>query len=77
MQYLAQPNAPRGRTIEDQVLVRIRAGTHAFGIVGLGKLIMRLPPEVLEDELPILKHSLTSVSLLLTLNCESLADCDL
>lgn len=68
LQYLSQPGVPSGHTIEDRVLVQIRASTQAFGIIGLGKLIMRLPPEVLEDELPILKHSLTSVSWLLIIN---------
>ncbi|KZO89873.1 ARM repeat-containing protein [Calocera viscosa TUFC12733] len=32
-----------------------RPATYAFGLVGLGKFIMRLPPEILEDELPRLK----------------------
>jgi CLIP-associating protein 1/2 len=41
----------------------VQLGSHAFGIIGLGKFIMRLPAEILEDELPRLKGSLTSVSL--------------
>ncbi|KZT58787.1 ARM repeat-containing protein [Calocera cornea HHB12733] len=32
-----------------------RSATYAFGLVGLGKFIMRLPAEILEDELPRLK----------------------
>lgn len=62
LQYLAQTGAPEGRVIDPRVLAQIRGGTQAFGIIGLGKLIMRLPPEVLEDELPLLKKTLTSVS---------------
>ncbi|EJT97660.1 hypothetical protein DACRYDRAFT_119320 [Dacryopinax primogenitus] len=33
----------------------VRSATYAFGLVGLGKFIMRLPSEILEDELPRLK----------------------
>ncbi|KAH7922895.1 hypothetical protein BV22DRAFT_1197100 [Leucogyrophana mollusca] len=32
-----------------------KATTHAFGLIALGKFIMRLPAEVLEEELPRLK----------------------
>lgn len=42
-------------------MAQIRASTQAFGIIGLGKLLMRLPPEILEDELPLMKKTLTSV----------------
>ena len=36
-------------------------GTYAFGLIALGKFILRLPAEVLEDELPRLRITLTSV----------------
>ena len=37
-------------------------GTYAFGLIALGKFMLRLPAEVLEDELPRLRATLTSVS---------------
>lgn len=61
LQYLAQPAAVPGREVDDRVMAQIRASTHAFGIIGLGKLLMRLPPEILEEELPLMKKTLTSV----------------
>jgi CLIP-associating protein 1/2 len=33
----------------------VKASTYAFGLSGLGKFIMRLPAEILEDELPRMK----------------------
>jgi len=36
----------------------IKDGTHAFGLIALGKFMLRLPAEVLEDELPRLRASL-------------------
>ena len=42
--------------------VEIRDGTYAFGLVALGKFILRLPTEVLEEELPRLRATLISVS---------------
>lgn len=63
LQYTATSAPPPGCEIEDRVLAQIRASTHAFGIIGLGKLLMRLPPEILEDELPLMKKTLTSVCL--------------
>lgn len=44
----------------------IKNGTYAFGLIALGKFILRLPAEVLEDELPRLRATLTSVSATLT-----------
>ena len=41
--------------------VEIRDGTYAFGLVALGKFILRLPAEVLEEELPRLRVTLISV----------------
>jgi CLIP-associating protein 1/2 len=40
----------------------IKSATFAFGLIALGKFILRLPPEILEDELPRLKNTLISVS---------------
>jgi CLIP-associating protein 1/2 len=34
--------------------------SHAFGLIALGKFVMRLPTEVLEEELPRLKPTLTA-----------------
>jgi CLIP-associating protein 1/2 len=42
--------------------VELANGTYAFGLIALGKFILRLPKEVLEDELPRLRTTLTSVS---------------
>ncbi|KAJ3533311.1 hypothetical protein NM688_g7304 [Phlebia brevispora] len=38
----------------------IKNGTYAFGLIALGKFILRLPAEVLEDELPRLRPTLIS-----------------
>ncbi|KAI6105759.1 clasp N terminal-domain-containing protein [Pisolithus sp. B1] len=35
----------------------VKAGSHAFGLIALGKFILRLPVEVLEEELPRLKQT--------------------
>ncbi len=40
----------------------IRDSTYAFGLIALGKFFLRLPPEVLEEELPRLRSTLISVS---------------
>ena len=40
----------------------VKAATYAFGLIALGKFILLLPAEVLEDELPRLRGTLTSVS---------------
>lgn len=42
--------------------VELANGTYAFGLIALGKFILRLPAEVLEDELPRMRLTLTSVS---------------
>lgn len=39
-----------------------RALTYAYGLIALGKFILRLPGEVLEEELPRLRSTLISVS---------------
>ena len=39
----------------------IRDGTYAFGLIALGKFFLRLPTEVLEEELPRLRSTLISV----------------
>lgn len=40
----------------------IKDGSYAFGLIALGKFMLRLPAEVLEDELPRLKATLIAVS---------------
>ncbi|KAF9221886.1 hypothetical protein BS17DRAFT_784123 [Gyrodon lividus] len=60
--------------------VGMKAGSHAFGLIALGRFILRLPAEVLEEELPRLKqtfmHSMTlrrwSFARLLTLRSSPL-----
>ncbi|KAI0316697.1 clasp N terminal-domain-containing protein, partial [Amylostereum chailletii] len=37
-----------------------KAGTHAYALIALGKFVLRLPGEILEDELPRLKTTLIS-----------------
>lgn len=51
--FLAEPTLDAG----------VKAGSHAFGLIALGKFILRLPTEVLEEELPRLKQTLIAVSL--------------
>ncbi|KIJ70299.1 hypothetical protein HYDPIDRAFT_78420 [Hydnomerulius pinastri MD-312] len=48
--FLAEPAVDPG----------VKAGSHAFGLIALGKFILRLPAEVLEEELPRLKHTFIS-----------------
>ncbi|EIW82237.1 hypothetical protein CONPUDRAFT_143692 [Coniophora puteana RWD-64-598 SS2] len=48
--FMAEPSAD----------VSSRDATHAFGLIALAKFIMRLPLEILEDELPRLKTTLLS-----------------
>ncbi len=38
-----------------------KSASYAFGIIGLGKFILRLPAEILEEELPRLKLTLITV----------------
>ena len=38
-----------------------KMGTYAFAVIALGKFILRLPDEILEEELPRLKGTLISV----------------
>ena len=38
-----------------------KTSSYAFGLIALGKFILRLPAEILEDELPRLKLTLTTV----------------
>ncbi|KAI0637821.1 clasp N terminal-domain-containing protein [Trametes polyzona] len=42
------------------VATEIRDGTYAFGLIALGKFFLRLPAEVLEEELPRLRATLIS-----------------
>ena len=46
----------------DPSLASIKSASYAFGLVALGKFILRLPAEILEEELPRLKATLTAVS---------------
>jgi CLIP-associating protein 1/2 len=39
----------------------IKSATYAFGLIALGKFVLRLPSEILEEELPRLKNTLISV----------------
>ena len=52
--FLAMP-------LEDPTLLDARSASHAFGLLALGKIALRLPAEVLEEELPRLKGTLTAV----------------
>lgn len=49
------------RDLSSNADLEIQNGTYAFGLIALGKFILRLPAEVLEDELPRLRITLTSV----------------
>ncbi|KDQ64807.1 hypothetical protein JAAARDRAFT_684619 [Jaapia argillacea MUCL 33604] len=40
--------------------IEVKSGTYAYGLVAMGKFVLRLPAEVLEDELPRLKPTLIS-----------------
>lgn len=52
----------RGFLAEPALDAGAKAGSHAFGLIALGKFILRLPAEVLEEELPRLKQTLIAVS---------------
>ena len=41
----------------------VKGATYAFGLIALGKFILRLPAEILEEELPRLRGTLISVGL--------------
>ncbi|KAI0751370.1 clasp N terminal-domain-containing protein [Daedaleopsis nitida] len=43
-----------------EATTEIRDGTYAFGLIALGKFFLRLPAEVLEEELPRLRSTLNS-----------------
>ena len=53
--FIAEP------TPTDSPSLDVKGSTYAFGLIALGKFILRLPAEVLEDELPRIKSTLTSV----------------
>lgn len=53
--FLAEPQS-------DRITQEVKLSSYAFGLIALGKFILRLPAEVLEDELPRLKATLISVS---------------
>lgn len=52
--FLAEPIPPSG-TADNRAL------SHAFGLLAIGKFILRLPSEVLEEELPRLQLTLSQV----------------
>jgi hypothetical protein len=39
----------------------VKSTTYAFGLIALGKFVLRLPAEIAEEELPRLKVTLISV----------------
>jgi CLIP-associating protein 1/2 len=51
----------RGEAVPADSTAAVKASTYAFGLSALGKFILRLPSEVLEDELPRMRNTLTSV----------------
>src|SRR4051794_35111833 len=55
----------------------VKASTYAFGLNALGKFILHLPPEVLEDELPRLRQTLISVRDIFIDRSRLLADAEL
>lgn len=52
----------RDAPLSSSTAADIKEGTYAYGLIALGKFMLRLPAEVLEDELPRLRATLTSVS---------------
>lgn len=40
----------------------VKSATYAFGLIAIGKFILRLPAEIAEEELPRIKGTLVSVS---------------
>jgi CLIP-associating protein 1/2 len=49
--------------LPDNATAEMKATSYAFGIGALGKFILRLPDEILEEELPRMKNTLIPVSL--------------
>ncbi|KAJ8515986.1 hypothetical protein ONZ45_g6658 [Pleurotus djamor] len=49
--FLAEPHPPSSSA-------EVKSSTYAFGLIALGKFILRLPAEIAEEELPRLKDSL-------------------
>ncbi|KAI1792902.1 clasp N terminal-domain-containing protein [Ganoderma leucocontextum] len=50
----------RDAPLPPSATTEIRDSTYAFGLIALGKFFLRLPPEVLEEELPRLRSTLIS-----------------
>ncbi|KAH9951783.1 clasp N terminal-domain-containing protein [Amylocystis lapponica] len=50
----------RGTPVPATSSAEVRDGTYAFGLIAMGKFILRLPAEVLEEELPRLRATLIS-----------------
>ena len=59
----------RDAPLTPSATTEIRDSTYAFGLIALGKFFLRLPPEVLEEELPRLRSTLISVSYVPTFDC--------
>ncbi len=60
-------NAEPAPSSEDE---EIKSATYAFGLMAIGKFILRLPAEIAEEELPRLKTTLITVCPLLSCrNC--------
>ena len=58
----ASIRAFREQSLSSAADAELANGTYAFGLIALGKFVLRLPKEALEDELPRLRITLTSVS---------------
>lgn len=65
--YADAPPSPEGE--------EVKAATFAFGLMALGKYLLRLPAEIAEEELPRLKNILISVCILLLYILLSLISC--
>jgi CLIP-associating protein 1/2 len=52
----------QAETCPDMSDADVKSATVAFGLIALGKFILRLPAEIAEEELPRLKATLISVS---------------
>ncbi|KZT12975.1 uncharacterized protein LAESUDRAFT_808469 [Laetiporus sulphureus 93-53] len=54
----ASLRAFRDAAIPEMANIDVRDGTYAFGLISIGKFLLRLPAEVLEEELPRLRTTL-------------------
>ena len=65
----ASLRAFQAETLPETYSAEVKLASFAFGLIALGKFILRLPAEVLEDELPRLKQTLIAVRIPCTKNC--------